>query len=99
MEKGNITSSRPKSCVGWGVYDLSPRRRRASWRSFGWIVTRLAWIAARLAGPDQHEIRVKDGRLTVLEERDEVGLRSLLERADGRRLEADYIGVRCGSWV
>jgi len=28
--------------------DLSPRSRRASWRSFGWMVTRLAWIAARL---------------------------------------------------
>src|SRR5262249_6021361 len=26
------------------VYDRSPRRRRASWISLGWMVTRLAWI-------------------------------------------------------
>ena len=30
------------------VYERSPRSRRARARSFGWIVTRLAWIAARL---------------------------------------------------
>ena len=30
------------------LYDRSPRRRRARARSFGWIVTRLAWMAAKL---------------------------------------------------
>ncbi|KAI0272742.1 hypothetical protein BC834DRAFT_858184, partial [Gloeopeniophorella convolvens] len=33
---------------GKNIYVLSPRNRRASARSLGWIVTRLAWIAARL---------------------------------------------------
>ena len=32
----------------WIFYDLSPLMRRASWMSLGMIVTRLAWIAARL---------------------------------------------------
>ena len=31
-----------------GAYARSPRMRRASWMSFGMIVTRLAWIAHRL---------------------------------------------------
>jgi len=30
------------------IYDRSPRRRRASWMSLDWIVTRLAWMAHRL---------------------------------------------------
>jgi len=34
-------------------YDRSPRRRRASWRSFGWMVTRLAWMAAKLVSSNK----------------------------------------------
>jgi hypothetical protein len=30
------------------AYERSPRRRRASWMSLGWMVTRLAWMAAKL---------------------------------------------------
>lgn len=30
------------------LYDLSPRNLRANARSFGWMVTRFAWIAAKL---------------------------------------------------
>lgn len=30
------------------VHERSPRNLRASWMSLGWIVTRLAWIAAKL---------------------------------------------------
>jgi hypothetical protein len=29
------------------LYDRSPRSLRANARSFGWIVTRFAWIAAK----------------------------------------------------
>jgi hypothetical protein len=34
-------------------YDRSPRSRRASWRSLGWMVTRLAWIAAKLVSSNK----------------------------------------------
>ncbi|KAI8319869.1 hypothetical protein GQ54DRAFT_22120, partial [Martensiomyces pterosporus] len=30
------------------IYERSPRRRRASCRSLGWMVTRRPWMAARL---------------------------------------------------
>ena len=33
---------------GWLAYARSPRMRRASWMSLGMMVTRLAWMAARL---------------------------------------------------
>lgn len=35
------------------VYARSPRMRRASWISFGMIVTRLAWIAHRLVSSNR----------------------------------------------
>ncbi len=34
--------------LGKNPYDRSPRNRLAKAKSLGWIVTRLAWIAARL---------------------------------------------------
>ena len=53
------------------VYARSPRIRRASWMSFGMIVTRFAWMA----------------QVGVLEEAHQVRLGSLLQRAEGSALE------------
>ena len=35
------------------LYALSPRMRRASWMSLGMMVTRLAWMAARLVSSNR----------------------------------------------
>ena len=35
---------------------LSPRRRRASWMSFGWMVTRLAWMACVCRNTRQSQV-------------------------------------------
>jgi hypothetical protein len=63
----------------------------------GWIVTRLAWIAARLVlfgGGFRGQLQVREGNVgaganSLLKERDEVSLGRLLEGHHGRRLEAE----------
>ena len=42
-----------QSCGSAGTYARSPRMRRASWMSLGMMVTRLAWMAARLVSSNR----------------------------------------------
>lgn len=75
---------------------LSPLRRRASWMSLGWMVTRLAWMACRVVVTGHvismgafRETRQTNSSLAysqvgVFEERDKVSLSRLLEGHDGR---------------
>ena len=46
----HLIPSRPAGCV---AYDRSPRSRRASCKSLGWMVTRLAWMAAKLVSSNR----------------------------------------------
>ena len=85
-------STKLGSATTMTLYERSPLNRRASWISLGWIVTRLAWMAARLVllrAAGQHRSN-NDGmdRDSLLEERYEVGLSRLLESHDSRRLES-----------
>ena len=58
--------------------------------SFDQIVTRLAWIAHRLAANNHQYCSYKTYRIEyTFKERDQIGLRCLLESEDSRGLEAE----------